>query len=350
MSGFSREEMASGEITWEDLTPPEWMGRSREAIAELEATGRTTPYEKEYFRKDGSRFWGLFAASVIGENEVVEYVVDVSERREAEEALRQAHDLLERRVEERTRDLRETTAKLRNEIKERSAAEARVRELLRRLVNVQEEERRRIALDLHDHLGQQMSALRMNLSALRKGCDDQTGLAEQAARVQQLAEDLDQSIDFLTWDLRPAALDHLGLSAALANLVRGWSERFRIPAEYRASGTDDLRLAPDAEINLYRLAQEALHNVYKHAGAGRVGVFFERRDGHAVLIVEDDGHGFDPEGVSEGDGAGMGLVGMRERATLVGGELEVESSPGGGTTVYVRTPLGRTESGGPGDE
>jgi PAS domain S-box-containing protein len=348
MSGFSRGEMSSGEINWEDLTPPEWMGRSHEAFAELKATGRTTPYEKEYFRKDGSRFWGLFAASMIDENEAVEYVVNVSERKQVEEALRQAHDLLERRVEERTRDLREATARLLDEVKERAAAEARVRELLRRLVNVQEEERRRIARDIHDQMGQQMTALRMSLESLRASCDGQTELDEQSMRTLLLAEELDQSVDFLTWELRPAALDHLGLSAALANLVSGWSERFRLPAEYHASGVDDLCLPPDEEINLYRLAQEALHNVYKHAGATSVGVFLERRDDHAVLIVEDDGRGFNPDGVCEGgDGERMGLVGMRERAMLVGAELEMESSPGDGTTVYVRVPL---KEDGTGDE
>jgi PAS domain S-box-containing protein len=340
MSGFSRGVMSSGEITWQDLTPPEWMRRSHEAFAELKATGRTTPYEKEYFRRDGSRFWGLFAASMIGETEAVEYVVEVSERRSAEEALRQAHNLLEQRVEERTRELRALTAELRGEIEERTAAEARVRELLRRLVNVQEEERRRIARDIHDQMGQQMTALRMNLESLLAKCDGQTELAEQSARTLALAEELDQSVDFLTWELRPTALDHFGLSAALANLVRGWSERFRLPAEYHASGVDNLRLPHDAEINLYRLVQEALHNVYKHAVATSVGVFFERRDDHAVFIIADDGRGFDPYGVSEGDdGDRVGLVGMRERATLVGGELEMESSPGEGTTIYVRVPL-----------
>jgi PAS domain S-box-containing protein len=348
MSGFGRGEMASGEITWEDLTPPEWMGRSHEAFAELKATGRTTPYEKEYFRKDGSRFWGLFAASMIGENEAVEYVVDVSERRAAEEALRQAHDLLEQRVEERTRDLQETTARLLDEVKERAAAEAQVRELLRRLVNVQEEERRRIARDIHDQMGQQMTALRMSLESLRAGFGGGGELAGRYAGALSLAEELDRSVDFLTWELRPASLDHLGLPASLANLVKGWSERFHVSAEFHPSGVGDLRLPPDAEINLYRLAQEALHNVYKHARATGVGVFFERRGGQAVLIVEDDGCGFDL-GEAPAGGDGMGLTGMRERATLVGGELEVESAPGGGTTIYVRVPLvqdGRAGEGG----
>src|SRR3712207_4579903 len=94
MSGHTREEMSSGALGWEDLTPPEWMGRSREAIAELKATGRISPYEKEYFRKDGSRFWGLFAGSRISEGETVEFVIDVSARRQAEEAMRASEERL----------------------------------------------------------------------------------------------------------------------------------------------------------------------------------------------------------------------------------------------------------------
>lgn len=340
MTGYTRAEVERRELSWRRLTPPEWIPESEAQVAKLEATGRIGPYEKEYILKDGSRKWMLFAGRDLGDGTISEYCIDVSARKQAEEELRRAHDELEDRVRERTSELQLITADLLNEVKERSAAEGRVKHLLKRLVTVQEEERLRIARDIHDQMGQQMSALRMNLSSLHARCGGGTELAEQSRRVLALAEELDQSIDFLTWELRPAALDHLGLSAALGNLVQGWSERFHVKAEYHASGVDSLRLPPDSEINLYRLAQEALHNVYKHAGATRVGVFLERRDGHVVLIVEDDGRGFEPEGVSrEGDGAGMGIIGMRERATLVGGEMDVESSPGGGATIYVRVPL-----------
>jgi PAS domain S-box-containing protein len=341
MSGFGREEMSSGEITLEDLTPPEWMGRSREAVAELKATGRTTPYEKEYFRKDGSRFWGLFAASMIGETEAVEYVVDVSERKQAEEALRQAHDLLERRVEERTRDLRETTAKLRDEVKERAAAEARVRELLRRLVTVQEGERRRIARELHDTLGQQLAALRLSIEMIKAESEGRARLSEHIARTQGIFDGLNSDVDFLAWELRPAALDMLGLDAALRDFVREWSDHFRVEADYHGSLPEGARLTPEVETNLYRILQEALQNVHKHAGATRVSVQLERRDGQVVLIVEDNGKGYDADAEeAAGTNKGMGVTNMGERAALVGGELEVESAPGAGATIYVRVPLG----------
>ena len=154
----------------------------------------------------------------------------------------------------------------------------------------------------------------------------------------RLAEELDRSIDFLAWELRPAALDHLGLPAAMARLVGGWSERFHVRADYDTVGIEGFRLRSDVEANLYRLAQEALHNVYKHARATHVSVLLERRDHRIVLMVEDDGRGFAIDDVSLEAVPSLGLVSMRERAALVGGELTIESTPGFGTTITVRVP------------
>ncbi|MCA1614499.1 MAG: PAS domain-containing protein, partial [Acidobacteria bacterium] len=204
-------------------------------------------------------FTPVFAADGTTVDVVAGSTRDVTERKRLEDTLRRAHEEMEGRVRERTSELAEANVSLKAEVRERRGAEERVKSLLRQLVTVQEEERRRIARDIHDQMGQQMTALRMSLESLRANYNGQTELAEQCARASSLAEELDQSVGFLTWELRPAALDHLGLSAALANLVSGWSERYRLPAEYHASGVDDLGLSPDAEINLYRLAQEALH-------------------------------------------------------------------------------------------
>lgn len=226
------------------------------------------------------------------------------------------------------------------------AGEAHVRELLRRLVSVQEEERRRIARDIHDQMGQAMTALRINLESLAVRCGPDAGLAAQAARTRRLAIELDRSLDHVAWQLRPASLDHLGLSAALGQLVRGWSERFGIAAEYRGAGIHGTRLQPDVEANLYRVSQEALHNVYKHARATRVTVVLEIRDHRAVLVVEDDGRGFDPASRPVADSGGLGLLSMRERTILVGGEFEIESAPGRGTTIFVRVPHNDERAGG----
>lgn len=253
------------------------------------------------------------------------------EQQRADEALRQQHAELEARVAERT-------AALAAEVRERRAAESRSKALLGRVMSVQEEERTRIARDIHDHMGQQITALRMSLEAVRTAAPNDARLVAAAERAARVAEELDRSIDSLTRELRPAVLDHLGLTAAIENLVRGWSERFGVPVEFRNAEGDGLRLSGDAEANLYRIAQEALHNIYKHAKATVVRVSLARSDGHLQLIIQDDGRGFSPVNVHETSVGGLGLESMRERASLIGGQLVVRSAWGHGTTITVSVP------------
>jgi signal transduction histidine kinase len=153
-------------------------------------------------------------------------------------------------------------------------------------------------------------------------------------------------VDFLAWELRPSVLDDFGLTKALENYVREWSVHFQIPAEYQPRGLDGKRLLPEIEINLYRISQEALNNTFKHAKASNASVLLERRDSKIILIIEDDGIGFEPskKKVLTGNDRGLGLVGMKERAELVGGAFEIESSPGSGTTIFVRVPVAFDES------
>jgi signal transduction histidine kinase len=240
--------------------------------------------------------------------------------RESQERLSRAHESLERRVQSQNDTL------------------------FKRLISVQAEERRRMARDIHDQLGQQMTALRLSLDAAsRQGRSD----SERSAlddRSRRLAEDLDRSIDLLASELRPAALDPLGLPGALRNLIVGWSERSGITVQFDADDLDGLRLSRDVETNLYQIAQEALHNVVKHAGAGKVTMLLEHRQRHIILLIEDNGRGFllpDRREPSDGppDSHGFGLVSMRERAQLVGGTLDIDTSPGRGTSIYVRVRL-----------
>ena len=247
---------------------------------------------------------------------------EADERIRADAALRHAHDSLEQRVRERT---------------------AEVQALFQRLVAAQEEERRRIARDIHDQVGQQITALRLNIEALRGNATGDAALLKQAEQTERLAEELDQTIDFLTWEFTPATLDHLGLPTALVHLISGWSERFGIAADCDTFGVEGLRFRPEIESNLYRLTQEALHNVYKHARASRVSVVLEKQHDCLVLVVEDDGVGFSVASHRGVEAGSLGLLSMRERATLVGGELTIDSTPGQGTTLIVRVELGGTD-------
>lgn len=221
------------------------------------------------------------------------------------------------------------------DLTERKRIEAeRVRaELFGRLVFAHEEERRRIARDLHDQFGEQLTALGLKVNRLKAACRDHPELHAAVAELEAIAYQLDAGVDALVWQLRPTSLDDLGLRVALANYVRTWSDRTGIEGSFHASGPSDQRLPSELETTVYRIAQEALNNVAKHAGARRVDVLLERHPEGVVLIVEDDGLGFDPATVRDD---AFGLVGIRERAALVQGAVDIESTPGQGTTILLR--------------
>ena len=205
-------------------------------------------------------------------------------------------------------------------------------DLLGRLVFAQEDERRRIAREMHDQFGEQLTALGHRIAALKQAAGDVPALREKIDALQAVAQQLDRDVDYLVWELRPTALDDLGLQAALSNYIQNWSARAGIAAELHASGLLDDRVSPEIETTLYRIAQEALTNVAKHSGAAHVALILERTPDHVVLVVEDDGTGFDPGAATHG----FGLLGMQERASLVGATLEIESAPGQGATILVR--------------
>jgi two-component system CheB/CheR fusion protein len=305
------------------------------------ATGRALD-ERWHLRKDGSRFYASGILSRLGDAPdagFVKIMRDLTAQKRAEEELRHAHDELEHRVAERTDELSRTVEAMLAEVKERREAEEHSRGLVGQLVTAQEDERRRISRDLHDQLGQELTALRLGLDALKERCGTSEELCRMVEELQERAARLDEEVDFLAWELRPTALDDLGLGAALANFVEEWSKHHHIPSEFHAHGLGDQRFAPEVETCLYRITQEALNNVYKHAQAARVSVILERRGGDAVLVIEDDGFGFDSEDpeVWRGD-RGLGLVGMRERAALLGGSVELESEPGRSTNLFARVP------------
>jgi PAS domain S-box-containing protein len=232
--------------------------------------------------------------------------------------------------------------------RKRADAERARTELLSRLVFAQEDERRRIAREMHDQFGEQLTALNLRIRMLKEACADDAGLREQIVALTDVAQRLDRDVDHLVWELRPTALDDLGLRAALANYINDWSQRVHVSAQLHTTGLLDDRLPSETETALYRIAQEALTNVAKHSQAKNVEVILERRPDHVLLIVEDDGVGFDPGGAAGATDPGFGLLGMQERAALIGATLQIESSVGAGTTVFVRMAVAAVTSGGAG--
>jgi signal transduction histidine kinase len=207
------------------------------------------------------------------------------------------------------------------------------RDSLRRVVEAQELERRRLARELHDETGQALTSILLGLKGLEERMDDAES-REAAEELRELVVSTLQDVRRLAVELRPSALDDFGLVAALERLTRSFAEQTRIVVDFQTALAEE-RLPEEVETAIYRIVQESLTNVVKHARARRVSILLARKDGAVKAVVEDDGQGFDP---AEQTG-GSGIVGMRERLALLGGRLAVESARAGGTTVAAEVPV-----------
>jgi len=339
--GYSAAEAIGQNIVL--IIPEDRRGEEADVLARLRRGEKIDHFETIRRTKDGRQIPISLTVSpvrdaqgrIIGASKVAR---DISERVLAQEALRRAHDQLEERVAERTAELSAANLSLSREIERRQRTEEQRAQLFTRLVLAQEDERRRIALDLHDQLGQQMTALRLTLETLKALAAERSELQHHVEVLEDLTRRIDQDLSFGVWEVAPAALEGAGLAAALTDYAASWSKRFGIRAQVHVSGSIDGVLLPEMETTVYRFAQEALNNIAKHARAERVDIVLERRDGQVSFIVEDNGIGFDPAAVKTGRG-GFGLRGMRERAALAGAECQIESAPGSGTTIILRVPI-----------
>ncbi|WP_395018845.1 ATP-binding protein [Dongia sp.] len=217
------------------------------------------------------------------------------------------------------------------------AEEERLR-LLQRMIAAQEQERLRITRDLHDQTGQDLTGLSLGLKSLEPVLADARGHAT-LRWLQALTAQIGSNLHRTAWELRPTALNDLGLLRALETYTGDWSERFGIRVDYHA-GDLTRRFADDIETTVYRVVQESLTNVLRHAAASTVSLVLELRDGTLRVIIEDDGRGFDVEAVAAR--GRLGLPGIAERLALVGGSLSIDSSPGAGTTLYIRIPIAQS--------
>jgi signal transduction histidine kinase len=210
------------------------------------------------------------------------------------------------------------------------------RQLLERVIATQEEERKRIARELHDSTSQTLTSLMVGLRVLEDSCQQGGPIQAQAQELRAIAGQTLEEVHSLAMLLRPSILDDMGLSAALQRLVTDWQARHRIPVDLLIH-TGSARLSEAVETALYRIVQETLTNIARHAQAREVSVLVERRQEKVVVVVEDDGIGFDPHYYQQG--THFGLLGVNERAELLGGKLTIESSPGQGTSIFVEIPL-----------
>jgi signal transduction histidine kinase len=245
-----------------------------------------------------------------------------------------AHDKLGADVRFTDTDLRlaetfATRAALAVDLSERIAQDA-----LRRVVEAQELERRRLARELHDETGQALTSILLGLKALEERTGDEASRAA-TEELRELVVSTLQDVRRLAVELRPTALDDFGLVAALERLTASFAEQTGISVDFQTALADE-RLPEEVETALYRIVQESLTNVVKHARARRVSILLARKEGSVKAVIEDDGRGFDP---AEQVGDGFGLVGMRERLALLGGRLEIESDADAGTTIAAEVPV-----------
>ena len=319
-TGYSFEEVR-GRHVWDLFLMPKEIGSTKAVFEELRTSHFPNQHENHWLRKDGGRRLIAWSNTVLQNDdgsiaEIIGTGIDITEKRLATNALRESEAALRRSHEE-------------------------LQALTGRLISAKEEENSRLARELHDTISQRLAVLGMEVSSLER----QITVSNPAAgdQLRSMGEEvgkLAQDIHRLSRQLHPSILDHLGLIATLRAECVAFSKQHGIAAELAATDVPD-SLAPEIALSLYRIAQESLWNVAKHAQARQVRLTVSQANGELLLAVEDDGKGFDPDQVK--GQYSLGLVSMEERVRLVGGRFRIESRPGKGTRVEVGVPIPHPE-------
>jgi two-component system sensor histidine kinase UhpB len=308
--GYSADELM--QKTVQEVTHPDDLPSCLENMQRMIACReRNYSMEKRYIRKDGTTIWvNLSVSPTWHANEapanLIGVIEDITTRKQAEEDLRSAHTKLQ--------------------------------QLSREMIRVRDNERRHLARELHDEIGQNLAALRINMQLLR-GPED---FSEESQRIDDsicIIDRILEEVRHLSLSLRPPLLNESGLAVALGTYVKEQSARCGLPIGFESS-VDDVPVRPEIALALFRISQEALTNAVRYANAERVSVSLDRVNDDILLVIEDDGVGI-PRGLAEEPGPRprLGLLGMQERTAQLGGSFTVKSEPGNGTVVSVQVPL-----------
>lgn len=348
IKGYSAQEIIGKHFSI--FYPPDAikLGKPQHALREAAKGGR---FQEEGWRlrKDGSRFWADVVITALRDEAgtlcgFAKVTHDGSERRQREEVLRQSRHELKTRIEDRRAEISKINQDLGNQVLERNRAEEQLRAsldqlraLAGRLQKAREEERALLAREIHDEMGQACTALKMDLVwLLRKLPETDQRLHERARSMLKLIDEAIRSTRRIASELRPSTLDDLGLAAAIEWQAQEFEARSGVQCRVTLP-TETLVLNRELSTAVFRIFQESLTNVLRHANASRVEVQLSKGAEVLTLKVDDNGIGFDA--TSDALSKSLGLLGMRERALLVGGEFKVTSAPGKGTSVTVRVPL-----------
>ena len=342
MLGYNKETITRMKVLDFYADMPHGISKAKEILKRVQAGKSIHDVELQMKRKNGLPIWiSLTVEPLIDQDGIViesrSMVINISERKQAEEALRKAHDELEQRVEERTVELKQ-------EIKERKQAEEALREsenhlrhLSSQLLAAQENERKRIALELHDSIGQTLSALKFSVeNSLRQMGDNNAGTSAGASKtIIPLIQQSIEEVRKIAMDLRPSVLDDLGILATISWFCREFQTIYSgIRIEQQIDIQEDEVPDPLKTI-IYRVLQEAFNNIAKHSKADLVRLSLRKTDGMIALAAEDNGLGFNLEDVLsvESSKRGLGLASMKERTELSGGSFSIVSTRGKGTII-----------------
>lgn len=300
-----------------EVWPSHIAARFYEGDFQVIAQGKTVQTVEEIPQEDGIHNWLVTKFPIQDQNGrptlIGEVGFDITLRRRAEEALRES--------------------------------EQRLRFLTSQLLSAQEQERKRISMELHDELGQSLAVLKLQIRDIERGLrDDQQDLREACLELLLYLDGVIDDVRRLSRDLSPAILEDLGLQSALKYLINEFSKHYKVSQSFEVKDLDQ-RFPAEAQIMIYRIFQECLTNIAKHAGATEVSIAIKERDDLISLMIEDNGAGFDPAPVltRRAEGRGLGLAALNERARMLGGTLEIQSRPGDGTKVIcsIRVDLAR---------
>ena len=306
------------------------------------------PLKKEW------RWIQAISTGVLDEEKQTRYVngilMDITDKKRAEEALQEAYETLEAKVRKRTSQLQIANERLKKEVRERKHIETDLRKskdqlqlLSKRLINAQENERRRIANELHDELGQSLVGLKFQLSGFGKKLNqDQKELQFELKQASESIDAMTENVRRLSRDLRPSVLEHLGLIEALQWLFRDFAKKYEITV-LKDVIIQNYPFTKEQELIVFRIFQEALTNIGKHSKATRVNITLAEKDKAAFFSIKDNGKGFNPKIAKERSPkkSGLGLTAMAERAQMAGGDLQIKSEPGKGTTLTFSIPFGK---------